>query len=494
MSEPQSFGARLQNFLSPVVYLSNNWTSRAGIFFVTAAGVSWLFLLPVIIQGAPNDPYIGLLVVFALPMVFFTGLILIPIGIWFERRKKKRTGGAIPPAFRKISLDNPQVRQFLLFVLIATAINVVIGGQLTMRAVDYMEHDQFCGQTCHTPMQPEYTAYLRSNHAKVPCTDCHVGEGAGAFIQSKISGMRQLALVTTGTYDRPIPSPVHELRPAAQICERCHWPYRFAGDMFLVRTHYASDEQNTPATTVALMRVGGQNWKGTVGIHGRHSEGGGRMEYIATDNRRQVIPQVTYTAPDGKVTVYKATDVKATAAQLAAGEHRTMDCMDCHNRPTHVFELPEAAVDKQMLSGQISTSLPFIKKEAVEVLRRAYPDRDAAAREIANAMQGFYRTKYPQTDPAALQRAIQAVQATYAGNVFPDMKVTWGTYPNNLGHTDAPGCFRCHDGNHVSSDGRKINDDCGACHDLLAVEEQNPKILKDLGPNVAVTGLGGNLQ
>ena len=494
MSEPQSLGTRLQNFLSPVVYLSNNWTSRAGIFLVTAAGVSWLFLLPVIIQGAPKDPYIGLLVVFALPVVFFTGLILIPIGIWFARRKKKKTEDAIPPAYRQISLDNPQVRQFLLFLLIATAFNVVIGGQLTMHAVDYMEHDQFCGQTCHTPMQPEYTAYLRSNHAKVACTECHVGEGAGAFIQSKISGTRQLALVVMGTYDRPIHSPVLSLRPASQICERCHWPNRFAGDKFLVRTHYASDEQNTPATTVALMRVGGRNWNGALGIHGQHSEAGGRMEYIATDNRRQVIPQVTYTAPDGKVTVYKATDVKATAKQLAAGEHRTMDCIDCHNRPAHVFELPEAAVDKRMLSGQISTNLPFVKKEAVEVLRRDYSDRNTAAREIANALQGFYRTKYPQTDPAAVQRAIQAVQATYAGNVFPGMKVTWGTYPNNLGHMDAPGCFRCHDGNHASSDGRKINDDCDVCHDLLATEERDPKILKDLGTTLSLAGWAGALR
>jgi hypothetical protein len=492
MSEPQSVSSRLQKFLSPVVYLSNNWISRIGIFLVTAAGVSWLFLLPLIVRGAPRNPYIGLLVVFALPIVFLAGLVLIPIGIWLERRKKKTA--EVPATFRQISLDNPQVRQFLLFVLIATAFNVVIGGQLTMRAVDYMEHDQFCGQTCHTPMQPEYTAYLRSNHANVACTECHVGEGAGAFIQSKISGMRQLALVATGTYDRPIHSPVLSLRPASQICETCHWPYRMAGDLFLVRTHYASDESNTPATTVALMRVGGQNWKGTVGIHGQHSEAGGRMEYIATDTHRQVIPQVTYTATDGKVTVYNATDAKVTAEQLAAGEHRTMDCIDCHNRPTHVFELPEVAVDKQMLNGQISTSLPFIKKEAVEVLRHEYPDRDAAAREIASALQGFYRTKYPQTDSAVLQRAIQAVQATYAGNVFPAMKVTWGTYPNNLGHTDAPGCFRCHDGNHVSSDGKTISGDCGTCHDLLATEERDPKILKDLGTSLAAAGMGGALQ
>ena len=493
MSEPPSLNTRLQRFLTPVVYLSNNWFSRIGIFFVTAAGVSWLFLLPLIVRGAPRDPYIGLLVVFALPIVFFAGLVLIPVGIWIRRRQHKPIEG-LPVTFRQISLDNPQIRQLLLFILIATAFNVVIGGQFTMRAVDYMEHDQFCGQTCHTPMQPEYTAYLRSNHARVSCTECHVGEGAQAFVESKISGTRQLIGVITGSYARPIPSPVLALRPATEICERCHWPNRFTGDMFLVRTHYASDEQNTPATTVALMRVGGHNWKGTVGIHGAHSAANGHMEYISTDGRRQVIPQVTYYSADGKVTVYKSTDVKVTAEQLARGEHRTMDCMDCHNRPTHVFELPENAIDKQILTGRISVGIPFIKKEAVEVLRHDYPDRETANREIASSLESFYHAKYPQTDQAALQRAIQAVQYVYAGNIFPAMKVTWGTYPNNIGHMDSPGCFRCHDGSHVSSDGRKINDDCATCHDLLAVEEKSPKVLQDLGVNPALAGSGTNVQ
>lgn len=493
MSEPLPLSTRLQRLLSPVLYLANNWVSRIGIFLVTTAGVSWFFLLPVIVKGAPKNPYIGLLLVFALPIIFFSGLVLIPIGIWIRRRQKKPIEG-LPLSFREISLDNPQVRQLLLFIFIATSFNVIIGGQFTMRAVDYMEHDQFCGQTCHTPMQPEYTAYLRSNHARVSCTECHVGEGAGAFIQSKISGTRQLVGVLTGSYTRPIPSPVLALRPAREICERCHWPNRFTGDMFLIRTHYGTDQQNTPATTVALMRVGGENWKGTVGIHGAHSAANGHMEYVSTDGHRQVIPEVTYYSADGRVTVYKATDSKVTAAELARGEHRTMDCMDCHNRPTHVFELPEVAIDKQILAGRISSSLPFIKKEAVEVLRRPYPDRETASREIASSVEAFYRTKYPQADGSTVSRAIQAIQFVYAGNIFPDMKVTWGSYPNNIGHQDAPGCFRCHDGNHVASDGRKINDDCATCHDLLAVEEKDPKVLDALGKNISVASSGTSLQ
>ncbi len=486
MNESPSWTERANKLLSPLLFLSQNWISRIGVFLVTTSSVSWLFLLPRLVQGTPKDPYLGLLTVFALPGVFFLGLALIPLGMWLSKRRHAGQK-TMPATYQRISLDNPQVRRFLMFVLIATAVNVIIAGQLTSRAVTYMEGDQFCGQTCHVPMQPEYTAYVNSNHARVNCTDCHVGEGTQAFIKSKISGTRQLIGVITGNYSRPILSPVHDLRPARETCERCHWPNRFAGDIFLVRTHYGDDEQNTPATTVALMRVGGQNWKGTIGIHGAHSAAAGHMDYIATDERRQVIPEVTYTAADGKVTVYKSNDIKVTPEQLARGEHRQMDCIDCHNRPTHVFELAGNAVDRQMVNGRISNTLPFIKKEAVELLKASYPDRETGIREVGAGLTNFYQTKYPQADAGKVKEAAEALQAIYALNVFPDMKVTWGTYPNNIGHTDSNGCFRCHDGNHVNASGKEIPNDCSVCHDLLAMEEKDPKVLKDIGvgPNMA---------
>lgn len=488
MSETPSWTERAHKILAPLLFLSQNWISRIGVFLVTMSGVSWLFLLPSLVQGTPKDPYMGLLTVFALPGIFFLGLLLIPIGMWLQRgiHLGRKT---LPATFQKISLDNPQVRTFLMFLLVATAVNVLIAGQLTSRAVTYMEGDQFCGQTCHTPMQPEYASYVNSNHAHVACTDCHVGEGAGAFLQSKIAGTRQLLLEITGGYDRPIPSPVHSLRPARDTCEKCHWPNRFTGDLFVVRTHYTDDEQNTPATTVALMRVGGHNWKGTIGIHGRHSEAAGRIDYIATDSKRQVIPEVTYTAANGTVTVYKLKGSKATADDLAKGEHRQMDCIDCHNRPTHVFELPEIAVDRQMVSGSISTALPYVKKKAVELLKASYADRETGIRETGAKLTAFYKEKYPQADADAVKNAAAAVQSVYASNVFPEMKVTWGSYPDNIGHMDSAGCFRCHDGDHVNAAGKEIPNDCAVCHDLLATEEKDPKVLKDMGVGLNLTEL-----
>ena len=303
-------------------------------------------------------------------------------------------------------------------------------------------------------------------------------------LRSKVSGLRQVFAVTFHTYPRPIPSPVQNLRPAQATCEQCHWPQRFTGDKFLVNTSYKDDEKNTPQTDVFLMKVGGRTWQGSVGIHGHHLADGVRIRYISTDAERQTVPVVDYTDTQGKTTEFVSTDAKPTKEQLDKGEHRLMDCVDCHNRPTHTFDLPENAVDKQMSTGRISPDLPYIRKKAVEVLKVNYPTRELAEQSITSEITQFYQTNYPEIDRtrlAAVKQAGQEVANIYLRNIFPDMRVTWGAHPNNLGHNDYPGCFRCHDGSHTSADGRTITNDCSACHQILASGEENPKILTDLG-------------
>ena len=347
-----------------------------------------------------------------------------------------------------------------------------------------MDSANFCGTTCHTVMAPEYSAYQNSPHSHVACVECHIGPGAGWFVRSKVSGLRQVVAVTLHTYSRPIPSPVKYLRPARETCEQCHWPQRFTGDKFLVNTSYKDDERNTPQTDVLLLKVGGRTWQGSVGIHGHHLADGARIRYISTDPERQTIPVVYYTDDKGKTTEFDATDAKPSQQQLDKGEHRTMDCIDCHNRPTHQFDLPENAVDKQMSLGHISPELPYIRKKAVEVLKVNYPTRDVARQNIAAEFDNFYRSNYPQIYQARrtlVQQAGDEVTAIYLRNIFPDMHVTWGVHPNNLGHNDSPGCFRCHDGSHTSADGQTITNDCNTCHQVLAAGEENPKVLTDLG-------------
>jgi hypothetical protein len=478
------FRDRLSLWLRPAFFLGQNPISLTGAVMTTSAAVIliafWGYLIE---RGGPAHPYTGIIFFLFLPTVFAVGLVLMPVGALL-RRRKLRASGQMPREYPQIDLKSPVLRRAAVLISSLTVVNFAIVGTASYQAVDYMDSNQFCGKTCHTPMTPEYTAYLNSPHSRVRCVDCHIGEGAPWFVKAKISGVRQLFAVALKTYSRPIPSPVHSLRPARDTCEHCHWPEKFTGDKFIVRTKYADDEQNTPATTVLLLKIGGRTAQGLVGIHGRHLDKVERIQYVSTDSRRQVIPNVTYRDDDGKTIEFVSTDVKTPPGDLAGAEHRTMDCVDCHNRPTHAFEMPERAVDRAMMSGSISPSLPFVKKQAVAALRAEYPDRATASEKIPAALVDFYKTKYPtnyQNQRAQVESAAEQVKAIYLRNIFPEMRVTWGTHPNNIGHEDFLGCFRCHDGSHKSSDGRVIADDCSACHQMLAMEEKDPKVLKDLG-------------
>ncbi len=473
----------LRDWVRLLYYFGQNTISLIGVVLTTSSAITligfWIydFILP-----GPPHPYVGILIFLLLPGIFVLGLSLIPIGILLKRRQL-RAAGELPAIYPAIDVT-PMVRNGLIFLGFATLLNIMIFGFASYRGVSYMDSTTFCGQTCHTVMTPEFSAYQGSPHSRVDCVECHIGPGAGWFVKSKLSGLRQVFAVTFKTYSRPIPSPVKYLRPARETCEQCHWPARFTGDKFLVRKNYKEDVKNTELTTVLLLKVGGRTWQGSVGIHGRHLDSGSRIHYISIDQERQVIPVVYYTDDKGKTVEFVSADVKASKEQLEKGEHRAMDCIDCHNRPTHAFELPENAVDLRMSRGLISSDLPFVRKKAVELLKVNYPDRDTAKAQIIEGITGYYRSAYPDvynTKRALVEQAASTTADIYLRNIFPDMKVTWGVHPNNLGHTDFPGCFRCHDGSHTSADGQTISNDCTACHNLLAVQEEKPKILMDLG-------------
>jgi hypothetical protein len=301
-------------------------------------------------------------------------------------------------------------------------------------------------------------------------------------VRSKISGSYQLLAVTFNLYPRPIPTPVHNLRPARETCEDCHWPQKFSGDKLVVKTSFDNDEKNSATKTVLLVHIGGRSPdRQLVGIHGRHL---GLVTYEAADDKRQVIPSVNYQNPDGSFTQFVSTE----AAQNGSARHerRTMDCMDCHNRPTHTFDMPESAVNREMAAGRISPSLPFVHKFSVELLKQNYSSRLAAQTQLPEAFRAYYKANYfslYNSQQAQIEQAAATVLDIFNGNIFPEMNIAWGTYPNNLGHTDFPGCFRCHDGNHKSKAGSEITQDCNACHSLLAMDEADPKVLHELYPS-----------
>jgi len=464
---------------APLLHLSNNAISLCGVVLVTTAGVLWLFLLPIYIRGFVGNPYAGILLFLILPTAFFAGLALIPAGMYLRVRRQRRAG--VPPEQRlPLTWDNPDLRRIAYFVAVTTFFNLIIGANLTYRAVSYMDTTTFCGLTCHKIMKPEYTAYQGSPHARVECVQCHIGPGASWFVRSKLSGVQQVFNYALNTYPRPIPVPVHNLRPARETCEACHWPEKFDGDVLRTITKVNEDEANTLTKTVLLMHIGGGN--GGPGIHGRHIGRGVQVEYAYSDAGRQTIPWIQYKDAAGKVTVFSSGDMKPGAEK--AMEHRVMDCIDCHNRPTHRYEVPDRALDAAINAGRISRSLPFVRKAALEILKKDYKTKDAARKAIPEELAAYYRKQYPQLVSVSgrdIAAAGAEILAIYERNVYPDMHIAWGTYPNNLGHVDFPGCFRCHDGSHASAAGDAVTQDCEACHHVLAVDEPAPKVLNDLG-------------
>jgi nitrate/TMAO reductase-like tetraheme cytochrome c subunit len=454
--------------------LSSHWMSLLGAALVTTAGFSWLFVLPMQVRGHASNPYIGLVVFIAIPVIFCFGLALIPAGIWLGRRRVREGLAAVLD--RRTSL-----RSLAVFLGVTTVANLIIGTQGTYRAVAHMETTQFCGQSCHV-MQPEFTSHDNAPHAHVTCVECHVSPGASGWIQSKMSGVRQLKDVVFNSYARPIPSAIESNRlvPAAETCEQCHWPGKSIGARLRIISNYKDDEANTASKTVLMMRIGG----GTAGgIHGAHFGPGVQIQYAAAGAKRQIIPWVAYRNRNLNVSrTYLAADAKAESIEKL--NKFEMQCVDCHNRPTHKFELPDRAVNQALDSGTLPATLPYIKKTSLEILKTGFASGEDAARKIPVAVQSFYREKYPDVllkQSAEIARAGAALVAIYSRNVFPDLKVTWGTYPDNLGHTDFPGCFRCHDDAHVTSDKKAITQDCGVCHNALAVDEASPEALKTLG-------------
>jgi nitrate/TMAO reductase-like tetraheme cytochrome c subunit len=454
--------------------LTSHWLSMTGAMLATIAGAAWLLTLPVLIRGQVPNPYFGILLFVVLPLVFILGLVLMPIGVWLSRR-------AVRHGLRRAQTREAALKRLVWFLVVATVLNLVIVSQVSYGAITYMEGVQFCGQSCHV-MKPQYTAYQRSPHARVRCVDCHVTPGAVGWVHSKLAGARQLAAVAFNTYSRPVKPAMetNQLVPASETCEKCHWPEHFNGTKLRVIDEYAEDERNTLSQTVLTMMVGGG---GVRGIHDAHFGPGVIIRYASTDSTRQTIPWVEYTDANAKVTrTFTAVDMPS--ADVGKLQQYTMQCVDCHNRPTHTFELPERAVNRAMALGRIPLSLPFIRKKGVEVLRTEYASTEEASRKIPAVIRDYYRQTRPALDqsrPADVEMAANTLLAIYKGNVFPDLKVTWGTYKNNLGHTDSPGCFRCHDELHTSGDQKTITQDCTVCHEIVSGSEAAPKLLTTLG-------------
>ncbi len=448
-----------------------NAVSLLGAVLATISAANIVFLLLVSFLSARPSPYIGVFAFMVFPAFLVLGLLLIPIGMALERRHRRKMAPSLP-RFPTIDFNNPAQRNAFAFFISFSALFVVLTAVGSYRAYQFTDSVQFCGQLCHTVMNPEFTTYTHSPHARVRCVDCHVGPGAGWYVKSKLSGAYQVYAATFNKYPRPIPTPVANLRPAQETCEQCHWPARFYGAQLKVFYHYQPDEKNTPRQIRMLINTGGgEPVEGMPsGIHW-HMNITNEITYIANDDQRQVIPWVQVKDSQGRITVYQAKDSPSKPEQIQKAPKRRMDCIDCHDRPSHIFTPPDMSVDQAMLAGKIDPSLPYIKQQGVAALTGKYENKDQALKAIATTISNFYQTKYASVYGSrreAVDSAVRQLQYIYSNTFFPYMKVDWRTHLNNIGHLYAPGCFRCHDGQHVSADGKVVRKDCNTCHTVLS--------------------------
>lgn len=429
--------------------------------------IVFLFVLDYFSGG--SSPYLGLLTFVAMPPILIIGILMGFVGMWRAGRRMRRgePEGELP----RIDFNNKKHRHAFSLIAFGGFVFMAISAFGSYQAYEYTESVEFCGEVCHDVMKPEYVAYQNSPHARVTCVQCHIGSGATWYVKSKISGAYQVYSTLFNKYSRPIPTPIANLRPAKETCETCHWPSHFHSQKLVDRTYYGSDEENTPFEMSMLMKIGGESHGSSEGIHA-HMYLDTEISYIATDPQRQVIPYVEARDKNGNVTIYRSTEDPITDEQIKKGERRIVDCIDCHNRPSHQYPPPQKTVNAALTAGAIDLSLPEIKRLAVELLEKPYKTEKEALAAISKEARAFYDEYYADAakqKSKELNQAIEQIQRIYKTTYFPEMRTNWRAFPDNTDHMYAKGCFRCHDDKHVSEDGkRKISSDCNSCHTILS--------------------------
>ncbi len=445
-----------------------------GVYIASVSLVLILLFLAVnlLFDMAPN-PYLGIILYLVMPMFLVFGLILIPIGAVRTRRRIKRGDDSGKPPSFKIDFSIPSHRRTVRIGVLALALLLFVGSVGGYQMYHFSESVTFCGKTCHGVMKPEYTAYQHSPHARVPCAECHIGGGASWWAKSKISGAYQVYAVLTDRVPRPIPTPIRNLRPAQETCEQCHWPQKFYGAQQKQFNHFKYDEENTSWPINLLLKTGGGDARSgqNHGIHW-HMNVGYDVEYIARDEQRQDIAWVKVRERDnGRSLIYEDSENPLTPEERDSLSVRRMDCMDCHNRPSHIYKSPDKAIDLALSTGRIDATLPNIKSVAVAVMDKEYTTESEALDSIATGIADYYAVESPKIlkqRSAEVQKAIATVQDAFSQNIFPEMKVRWDVYPNNLGHFSSPGCFRCHNERLVATTGESMATECTTCHSILS--------------------------
>lgn len=459
--------------------------AAVGGALILAGGFLFLILLLIDLAAPAENPYTSLVTFVIAPAVVTLGAVLFVIGAIVQVRQAHKRGEKVKFSLSIDPTDPTYMRNLWLFLGL-TAVLVLIVAYSGYRAYEATDSVAFCGKTCHVVMEPQYVTYQNSPHARIACVECHIGPGASFYVKSKLDGTRQLWRTALNSYARPIQTPVHNLRPAQQTCEGCHWPKQFYGEKLVAKTYYKTDEANSPWTINLLVKIGGGNPRtGKLeGIHW-HMLGENTVEYIASDAKRQNIPWIRVTKPNGEVSIYTDPDAKLPDLNDPETEIRSFDCMDCHNRPSHKFLAPATALNLALSTRQISPALPSVRQVGLDLLNAAYETREEAREKIGKGLNEWYGANKPEvlaTHAGDITQASKALQTIYAENFFPEMKTDYRARETNLSHFVNDGCFRCHDNRKVNEKGETIKNDCRTCH--LIVAQGPSENIADLQQNI----------
>ena len=449
-----------------------NWLSATGLILTVNCILLIVILFIISLSVGGSNTYLGIFIYILLPTIMVIGLILIPLGMLFNRRKASRLPdtGLKWPVF---DMNNKRHRTSLILVSTFTLVFLLVSAMGSYQAYHYTESVEFCGKLCHRVMEPEYVTYLNSPHARVRCVECHVGEGASWYVKSKLSGLYQVYSVLFNKYSRPIATPIKDLRPARETCEKCHWPQKFYERKLRNQRVFLTDSSNTQWNIAMMMKIGPSFSAHGLreGIHW-HINPDVSIEYVSSTTDRETIPWVKYTnRRTGEVQIFQDPDDPLQEGALDSLENRSMDCMDCHNRPSHSYKSANVYMNNALISGIVPEELPYIKKASMKVLSNQFSSTDTALLEIRNSISTYYQTKRPgiyATQKDLIEKAILGIQGEFQKNTFPAMKASNSSYLNHIGHLESDGCFRCHNGRHVSESGKVISKDCNLCHTIIA--------------------------
>jgi len=392
--------------------------------------------------------------------------------MFIKKKKMEKDEAVKEPRWPRVDLNDHRQRNAFLIFAVGTTIFLFLSAIGSYEAYHFTESVEFCGKVCHNVMKPEFTAYQQSPHSRVACVECHVGSGANWYVKSKLSGLHQVYAVLADNYPTPIPTPIDNLRPARETCEQCHWPAKFYARTLRTNKHFMADADNTEWDINLAMKIGGEHMADALaeGSHW-HINQDVKIEYIARDDQRQEIPWVKYTnLKTGKSYIFENEDDPLDKMEKDSLETRTMDCIDCHSRPSHNYKPPAFFVNYALADSSMPSNLPDIKMLSMEICGNEFGTTDSAMTYIENEINSYYADNYPEiadTNSALIQHAITGLQEQFKQNIFPEMKARWSAYPNNIGHLEFNGCFRCHDNLHASEEGNYIKKDCNQCHYIV---------------------------